>query len=172
MDVQRNMEANVEKRTKDSYGPPPGKRLMVFIDDMNMPQVSINLIFCLPLQNNCRKFLLQVDTYGTQQPIALLKLLVERGFMYDRGKDLNLKNFRDISYLAAMGKVNRMKSVFQLRDILYVICFSNMSTTICLPEFCYFQKHPLRLYFLVSDFLPSIPMSKALPFRIYSKFSE
>ena len=25
--------------------------------------------------------------------------------MYDRGKDLNLKNFRDISYLAAMGKV-------------------------------------------------------------------
>ena len=39
MDVQRNLEANVEKRTKDSYGPPPGKRLMVFIDDMNMPQV-------------------------------------------------------------------------------------------------------------------------------------
>ena len=40
MDVQRNLEANVEKRTKDSYGPPPGKRLMVFIDDMNMPQVG------------------------------------------------------------------------------------------------------------------------------------
>ena len=54
---------------------------------------------------NLRVLILQVDTYGTQQPIALLKLLVERGFMYDRGKDLNLKNFRDISYLAAMGKV-------------------------------------------------------------------
>ena len=41
MDVQRNLEANVEKRTKDLYGPPPGKRLVVFMDDMNMPQVRI-----------------------------------------------------------------------------------------------------------------------------------
>lgn len=39
MDVQRNLEANVEKRTKDTFGPPPGKRLIVSIDDMNMPQV-------------------------------------------------------------------------------------------------------------------------------------
>lgn len=40
MDVQRNVESNVEKRTKDTYGPPPGKRLIIFVDDMNMPQVS------------------------------------------------------------------------------------------------------------------------------------
>lgn len=84
MDVQRNLEANVEKRTKDTYGPPMGKRLLVFMDDMNMPQV---------------------DEYGTQQPIALLKLLLEKGGMYDRGKELNLKNYRDIGFVAAMGKV-------------------------------------------------------------------
>jgi dynein heavy chain len=83
MDVQRTLESNVEKRTKDSFGPPPGKKLVVFIDDMNMPKV---------------------DTYGTQQPIALLKLLLEKGGMYDRGKDLNWKTFKDIMYLAAMGK--------------------------------------------------------------------
>ena len=62
----------------------PGKRLLVFIDDMNMPQV---------------------DTYGTQQPIALLKLLFEKGGMYDRGKDLNWKMFKDVQFIAAMGKV-------------------------------------------------------------------
>lgn len=39
MDLQRNLEANVEKRTKEIYGPPVGKRLLVFIDDMNMPKV-------------------------------------------------------------------------------------------------------------------------------------
>lgn len=64
--------------------PPPGKRLLVFIDDMNMPQV---------------------DTYGTQQPIALLKLFLEKRGMYDRGKDLNWKAFHDVQFVAAMGKV-------------------------------------------------------------------
>ncbi|KAJ7387135.1 Dynein heavy chain 10, axonemal [Desmophyllum pertusum] len=83
MDVQRNLEANVEKRTKDTYGPPMGKRLLVFMDDMNMPQV---------------------DEYGTQQPIALLKTTAGEGGMYDRGKELNLKNYRDIGFVAAMGK--------------------------------------------------------------------
>jgi len=53
------------------------------VDDMNMPAV---------------------DTYGTQQPIAMLKLLVDRGGCYDRGKDLNWKTMKDIDYVAAMGK--------------------------------------------------------------------
>lgn len=51
MDVQRNIEANVEKRTKDTYGPPPGKRLLIFIDEMNMPQVTACsfYVYCLLL---------------------------------------------------------------------------------------------------------------------------
>lgn len=75
LDVQMSMEANVAKRNKNIYGPPVGKKLVCFIDDMNMPQV---------------------DTYGTQQPIALLKLFLELGGMYDRGKDLGWKYFVDI----------------------------------------------------------------------------
>lgn len=51
-------------------------------------------------------FCFKVDEYGTQQPIALLKLLLERGGMYDRGKELNLKHYRDIGFMAAMGKVS------------------------------------------------------------------
>lgn len=46
----------------------------------------------------------QVDSYGTQQPIALLKLLLDRGGMYDRGKDLNYKILKDLGFIAAMGK--------------------------------------------------------------------
>lgn len=47
---------------------------------------------------------IQVDSYGTQQPIALLKLLLDRGGMYDRGKDLNYKILKDLGFIAAMGK--------------------------------------------------------------------
>ncbi|XP_015274779.1 PREDICTED: dynein heavy chain 10, axonemal [Gekko japonicus] len=83
MDIQRNLEANVEKRTKETYGPPMGKRLLVFMDDMNMPRV---------------------DEYGTQQPIALLKLLLEKGALYDRGKEMTCKYLRDLGFVASMGK--------------------------------------------------------------------
>ncbi|TPX37396.1 hypothetical protein SeMB42_g06902, partial [Synchytrium endobioticum] len=80
--LQKNLEINVEKRTKDTYGPAAGKRLMVFVDDLNMPSK---------------------DTYGTQQPIALLKLLIERGGFYDRGKELNWKCMKDVQFVASMG---------------------------------------------------------------------
>eukprot|EP00731_Ephydatia_muelleri_P035324 Em0114g8a len=106
MDVQRSLEASVEKRTKDTFGPPPGKRLLIFMDDMNMPQV---------------------DTYGTQQPIALLKLLLEKGGMYDRGKDLTWKVFKDVGFLAAMGKAGggrnqvdpRFLSLFSVYNVTF-----------------------------------------------------
>ncbi|KAI8825885.1 dynein heavy chain and region D6 of dynein motor-domain-containing protein [Fimicolochytrium jonesii] len=82
LDVQKNLEANVEKRTKDTYGPPANRRMIVFVDDLNMPAK---------------------DTYGTQQPIALLKLLIERGGLYDRGKELNWKNLKDVQFISSMG---------------------------------------------------------------------
>lgn len=81
-DVQVNIEANVDKRSGAVFGPPTGKKLIVFIDDMNMPKV---------------------DTYGTQQPIAFLHFLVGRGTLYDREKDLNLKQIKDLQYIGAMG---------------------------------------------------------------------
>ena len=45
-----------------------------------------------------------MDTYGTQQPIAMLKLLLDKGGCYDRAKELTWKNMRDLGYIAAMGK--------------------------------------------------------------------
>lgn len=51
-----------------------------------------------------------VDTYGTQQPIALLKLLVERGGFYDRGKDLNWKTIKDTSTIVGLDRTPQKKS--------------------------------------------------------------
>ncbi|XP_071339029.1 dynein axonemal heavy chain 10 [Trachinotus anak] len=103
MDLQRNLEANVEKRTKEIYGPPMGKRLLVFIDDMNMPKV---------------------DNYGTQQPIALLKLLLNRGGLYDRGKELNYKVLKDLGFIAAMGKAGGGRNEVDPRFISLFSVFS------------------------------------------------
>ena len=44
----------------------------------------------------------KVDTYGTQQPVALLKLLIDKGFLYDRGKDLTIKYIKDLQFIGAM----------------------------------------------------------------------
>jgi len=58
MDFQRIIEDNIDKRTFKQYGPKSsGKRMIVFIDDMNMPKI---------------------DTYGTQQPLALALFLIGR----------------------------------------------------------------------------------------------
>ena len=113
--LQRNLEANVEKRTKDSYGPAAGKKLMVFIDDMNMPKM---------------------DLYGTQQPIALLKLLLGRGGLYERGENFksgegtNWKNIKDCGYVAAMVVCVIATLVHLLNVILTIVYWAAWTQTI------------------------------------------
>ncbi|KAK7195889.1 dynein heavy chain [Novymonas esmeraldas] len=105
LDAQRTMEDNIEKRTNTVLGPPSKKRLIVFVDDINMPKV---------------------DLYGTQQPIAFLKLLIESQHWYDR-RDLLFKNVRDTQFVAAMAPPGggrnaldpRFVSLFTVFNILF-----------------------------------------------------
>lgn len=75
------MHARALLALQDTYGPPMGKRLIMFVDDLNMPRV---------------------DLYGTQQPTALLKLFIERKGLYDRGKELSWKNVKDVQVYISM----------------------------------------------------------------------
>jgi len=79
---QTTIEENVEKRGFfKQYGPTGGRKLVVFVDDLHMPKV---------------------DIYGTQQPIAFLKFLIEKNSMYERGGELELREIVDTQYIAAM----------------------------------------------------------------------
>lgn len=69
---------------------------------------------------------IQVDSYGTQQPIALLKLLLDRGGMYDRGKDLNYKILKDLGFIAAMGKAGGGRNEVDPR-------FISLFSVFCIP---------------------------------------
>jgi hypothetical protein len=61
--LQQELELPIDKRSGRRYGPPASKRLIFFIDDMNLPYI---------------------ETYGTQNAIALLTQHMSYGTMFDR----------------------------------------------------------------------------------------
>ena len=80
-DLQETIESLIDKRVGSGYSPADEKKLLLFLDDMNMPSH---------------------DSYGTQQPMALLLTLLDHGFFYSREKDLEQKNVTGIQYIAGM----------------------------------------------------------------------
>ncbi|XP_038934021.1 dynein axonemal heavy chain 11 isoform X4 [Rattus norvegicus] len=79
-DLQRILEKPLEKKAGRNYGPRGNKKLVYFIDDLNMPEV---------------------DLYGTVQPHALLRQHIDYGHWYDRHKVM-LKEIRNCQYVACM----------------------------------------------------------------------
>lgn len=41
--VQDIIDGRLEKQSRGVYGPPAGKHMAVFVDDLNMPQVDLRL---------------------------------------------------------------------------------------------------------------------------------
>ncbi|CAN0161161.1 unnamed protein product [Scytosiphon promiscuus] len=79
--LQQELEMNIDKRSGRRFGPPTTKRLIAFLDDMNLPYV---------------------ETYGTQNAIALLTQIVGYGTFFDR-VDLGFrKEIVDVQFLSAM----------------------------------------------------------------------
>ena len=73
------LETKLEKKKKTLLGPPAGKKMFLFIDDLNMPAL---------------------EKYGAQPPNELLRQVIDQGGFYDVHK-LFLKYVADTVVLAA-----------------------------------------------------------------------
>ncbi|CAM9432489.1 unnamed protein product, partial [Choristocarpus tenellus] len=72
-------ETKLEKKRKTLFGPPSGKIMLFFIDDLNMPALEV---------------------YGAQPPNELLRQAIDAGGFYDTQK-LFFKGIQDVVFCAA-----------------------------------------------------------------------
>ncbi|XP_044515237.1 dynein axonemal heavy chain 6 [Gracilinanus agilis] len=77
--TQEIIESKLEKKRKNILGAPGNKRVVIFVDDLNMPKL---------------------DTYGSQPPIELLRQYLDFGGFYDREK-LFWKEIQDVTIASA-----------------------------------------------------------------------
>ncbi|GBG91689.1 hypothetical protein CBR_g53503 [Chara braunii] len=77
--AQSQIDSKLDKRRKGVYGPPFGKKCVLFVDDLNMPQP---------------------DLYGAQPPIELLRQFMDYGGWY--GRDNQFREIVDVNVIAAM----------------------------------------------------------------------
>ena len=79
IDTQFLIESKLEKKRKTRFGAPPGKKFVLFVDDVNMPAR---------------------ETYGAQPPVELLRQFQDFKGFYDR-KKLFWKDIEDTTICTA-----------------------------------------------------------------------
>jgi len=100
-----SIEEKLEKKKRTLYGAQPGKKIAIFVDDINMPAV---------------------EQYGAQPPIELLRLFLDKKGLYQRG-EWSWKDVEDTTIIACAAPPSGGRAVITLR-------FTRRFNMFCLPE--------------------------------------
>jgi dynein heavy chain len=132
---QRTVEAELDKRGGKSFGPPGGKHMTVFIDDISMPLIN---------------------TWGDQPTNEIVRQIIESGGVYflDTDKRGDFKICEDLQYVAAMnqpvGGRNDMPSRLKRQFFAYNLVLPSLGSI----DELYGQM--LRGRFRAAEFKPSV----------------
>lgn len=103
--TQQSIEEKLEKKTRTKFGAQGGKKIAIFVDDINMPAV---------------------EEYGAQPPIELLRLFLDKKGLYIRGEWV-WKDVEDTTLIACAAPPGGARAVITPR-------FSRRFNVFCLPE--------------------------------------
>jgi len=101
---QKTIEGSIEKRQGKTFGPPGGKQMLVFVDDISMPEIN---------------------TWGDQPTLEIVRQLIEQGGLYNLSKPGEIMQIVDLLVLGCMlhpggGKQdipNRAKRHFHVMNV-------------------------------------------------------